>query len=81
METATVLCSLLKENSLATSDTMVWGGGGEGEANTSPLGDCVLAITDREKEGEGRKAWEVVRIKAGTERLAPRPKGNDHSCL
>jgi hypothetical protein len=38
---------------------MAWEGGGEGEANTSPLGVFVLAITDREKEGEGRKGWEV----------------------
>lgn len=54
----TVLSSLLKENSLATSDTM----GGEVEGRVRPtlhLGLCVLAFTDREKEGGG-KGWEVT---------------------
>lgn len=52
LESATALSSFLKENSLATSDTMAGGRGGEGEASTPPLGVCGLATTEREKEGE-----------------------------
>lgn len=50
LESATALSSFLKENSLATSDTMAWELGGEGEASTTPRGVCVLVTTEREKE-------------------------------
>lgn len=50
LESATALSSFLKENSLATSDTMAWELGGEGEASTPPRGVCVLVTTEREKE-------------------------------